>query len=69
MKQEPQEIAMPNRPSSAPSSVPKKRKGILKAGKSAKSSKKDDIKCSDDDVEYEIEEILNIRPSGKRINE
>ena len=58
---------MPNLPSSAPSR-PKKRKGILKTGKSAKSSKKEDKKCSDDDVEYEIEEIMNIRPSGSRID-
>ena len=59
---------MPNLPNSAPSSRPKKRKGILKTGKSAKSLKKEDKKCSDDDVEYEIEEIMNIRPNGRRIN-
>ena len=60
---------MPNLPSSAPSSRTKKRKGILKNGKSAKPLKKEDKKCSNDDVEYEIEEILNIRPSGRRLNE
>ena len=39
-----------------------KRKVVPNAGKSSK-QKKVDAKCSKDNVEYEIEEILNVRPS------